>query len=222
MNLSERLSYNAPDIESSTGDLPPGYEQAINFALVHAITRHASGVITFHGMLDLQSALRNAPEGWPDFDAMAHLRPPNPDNTNHIVMSPPYRSRPARKSETGEIQTDHWAVLPTPNDNPFHLMHLTRTIGYRRPLHPAGFYVAEPKQGGSIVYFAVIPNEMRHPENRFQVQLLNDEITYALMCEIELAATVLYDDKPVNFLEADSDSFLEAIMSNYPHPSQIF
>jgi hypothetical protein len=210
--------------------LSRGREQAVSFSRLHAGARLSWAVNNYCGRLGLQAALRSAPESYVDFEAMADLTPSTFEDHGQYMPLPPYRSRTIRGTHEQSTTDYRWAAVLTPQvpgTNPYHILRLIRrptgSVGLPGPY---GYYAAEPRAGGQMAYFVVLPpghtgaNQGTTPE----VHLLDDTPDLiALMREVELGALAVEGDFGGQYnLGVPRRGLERSMRDNYPNPSRVF
>jgi hypothetical protein len=217
----ERSSMNTG--ESLSLEPLPKNKQAINFAKVHGIVTamNGPGGISYRGRLNLKDAFHNA-SAWPtNFPVMGAINSCYGEDSGKLLLSAPYDS--AIKHELvgfeEEYSSTHWGILPTTwDDNPFNIMRIWRIGVGEFPVganHPLGLYVAQPKKGGELAYFAV---SKKSGTDELQVmESLDESLTISLMHEVRRAAEVMTDYKRT-IANVDPE-WIAKVLARYPHPT---
>jgi hypothetical protein len=219
MNTLEQKS-RIKTSESHALETIPKYRQALNFATIHGIeTTYGKTGTSFMGRLRLVKAFQNA-SNWPvNYPAMGTIPVGYGEDYGELFLTLPYKS--IIQHDLVGFDEEHsetrWGILPVNDDNPYNIMRIWRKGVGEFPKganHPRGLYVAQPKIGGELTYFAV---SKMPGTDKLQVESLEEPLTIALIHEVRLAAEVMTDYMFHNFDNAPE--WIDEVLSRYPHPS---
>jgi hypothetical protein len=209
--------------EGQTLEVIPKHLQAINFATVHGTVSAMFGPwgTTFRERKRLIKALHSASNSPVNFPSMSEIPFDYKENSATLYLSPAYNST-INNTLVGfnkEYSSTHWGIIPTDEKNPYHIMRIWRIGLGEFPIgspNPLGLYVAQPKKGGEIKYFAVARKNEKNSDLQI-IESLNDKLEIELMHEVRTAAELLKEYKRERLYV--NLGYIERVLRRYPHPS---